>query len=295
MSRNNRCFHRFSASMRRHAPLRIPRKREESCLRIQILRIEIERKKKKEKLEEKLSDCSKRRFVSGGRSLLERIGLERGSSDRGECADRRRSVGWARSGIWSVARLGRWTLRGRRDAGAGTKLTGGRHAVWPCFVSDAAAAARRDALSRSTTGRPNRSAAAVSDCCDAACHAVPGRLQQDRHRKPSSSCVSLHLLTFLLTSSTSEENRQAFDLRPILLLLFSSCSLTPFLTPTRSQLRILSTREEGRGSFATLRSIFFAFPWRVEIVTRSSFSSTTTVNEDRCKSSSSSSSSTLNW
>lgn len=225
---------------------------------------------------------------------FERIGLERGSSDRGECADRRRSVGWARSGIWSVARLGRWTLRGRRDAGAGTKLTGGRHAVWPCFVSDAAAAARRDALSRSTTGRPNRSAAAVSDCCDAACHAVPGRLQQDRHRKPSSSCVSLHLLTFLLTSSTSEENRHAFDLRPILLLLFSSCSLTPFLTPTRSQLRILSTREEGRGSFATLRSIFFAFPWRVEIVTRSSFSSTTTVNEDRCKSSSSSSS-TLNW
>lgn len=225
---------------------------------------------------------------------FERIGLERGSSDRGECADRRRSVGWARSGIWSVARLGRWTLRGRRDAGAGTKLTGGRHAVWPCFVSDAAAAARRDALSRSTTGRPNRSAAAVSDCCDAACHAVPGRLQQDRHRKPSSSCVSLHLLTFLLTSSTSEENRHAFDLRPILLLLFSSCSLTPFLTPTKSQLRILSTREEGRGSFATLRSIFFAFPWRVEIVTRSSFSSTTTVNEDRCKSSSSSSS-TLNW
>lgn len=255
MSRNNRCFHRFSASMRRHAPLRIPRKREESCLRIQILRIEIERKKKKEKLEEKLSDCSKRRFVSGGRSLLERIGLERGSSDRGECADRRRSVGWARSGIWSVARLGRWTLRGRRDAGAGTKLTGGRHAVWPCFVSDAAAAARRDALSRSTTGRPNRSAAAVSDCCDAACHAVPGRLQQDRHRKPSSSCVSLHLLTFLLTSSTSEENRQAFDLRPILLLLFSSCSLT-FLNA--DEVAIAHPLDERRGT-RKLRHFAFDF------------------------------------
>lgn len=137
------------------------------------------KEERKKRLEEKLSDWLKRRFE--GKSLV-----RKGSSDRGECADRRRSVGWARSGIWPMARLGRWTLRGRRDAGAGTKLTGGRHAIWPCFVSDAAAAARRDAFSRSTTGRPNRSAAAAaaSDCCDAACHAVPGRLQQDRHRKP---------------------------------------------------------------------------------------------------------------
>ncbi|KAG7198375.1 hypothetical protein KM043_005766 [Ampulex compressa] len=65
---------------------------------------------------------------------------------------------------------GRWMVRGRRDAGAGTKLTGGRHAVWPCFVPGAVAAPRRGAFSRSTTGRPRIDPAALpaAVCCDAA-------------------------------------------------------------------------------------------------------------------------------
>lgn len=114
-------------------------------------------------------------------------------------------------GISSVARLGRWTVHGRRDAGAGTKLTGGRHAVWPCFVSDTAAAARRDGFSRFTTGRPNRSTASAAAVTAASgvrllwrrvsrreprrCR-LPGLLilddlhQQD-HRKPPSSCSTL--------------------------------------------------------------------------------------------------------
>lgn len=136
------------------------------------------KEKREKRLEEKLSDWLKRRFE--GKSLVRKGGrrIEESARIGGD-----RLVGrGAESGRWRGWVDGRYV---GVDAGAGTKLTGGRHAVWPCFVSDAAAAARRDAFSRSTTGRPNRSAAAAaSDCCDAACHAVPGRLQQDRHRKP---------------------------------------------------------------------------------------------------------------
>lgn len=35
-------------------------------------------------------------------------------------------------------------VRGRRDAGAGRKLTGGRHAVWPCFVPCRGSASTRE-------------------------------------------------------------------------------------------------------------------------------------------------------
>lgn len=165
--------------------VRIPRKRSDNLSLFLRIRIEIERKKKKVGRE------IKRPVETTFRLSREKFALERGLVRKGIVGSRRvrgsAAIGWlgAERNLVGGA-VGRWTLRGRRDAGAGTKLTGGRHAVWPCFVSDAAAAARRDAFSRSTTGRPNRSAAA-SDCCDAACHAVPGRLQQDRHRKPSSS------------------------------------------------------------------------------------------------------------
>lgn len=268
MSRNNRCFQRFNARLFAFLGSEATIFRFSCAFEARELKL----KGKRKKLEEKLSDRLKRRFVSRGKSSLSSEDwFERGSPDRGECADRRRSVGWARSGIWSVAR---WV--DGRYVGVATPAPARSSQVVAMQSGRVSCRMPRQQLAVTLFRGPRPAARIDPPPLPIVVTPRATPFQAASNRIATVSLPLLHLRPpNLFHAESLEENRPELSIfLPFYRFSASSCF------STRSQLRILSTRGEKRGSFATLRSIFFC-PFHGFFALFD--------HQDRCKSSSSSS------